>query len=396
MSYPLMNLKYMDRDRYFGLSPRIAKWKDLSQFEGELSDYAETDLKARLLYAEYYRHLDPGYYDKGKEFARQMYESHGDDFRGTDFDEVYVDMVYCLHRYGLSFQDYCIYNLINKSERCRSQFVADKMRYHYCDILNAPDVQRIMTDKYECYKNYSPFYKRQVIPCLDPEGLPDFINFAATQKRFIYKPLLDHSGHGIQIFDTASIDIEKWYLETVEKCPGIVEELISQGDSMNRLNPGAVNSCRVVAFTTGDDVTIIGGALRMGVGKGVTDNAGSGGIYASIETDCGIIQSDAKNHLNQHFKFHPTTHTPIMGFKLPEWDKARQLIHQMSTHIEGTTLISWDIAYGVDGWCMVEANDNGAWGIMQSNLEVGRKEDLYALMDKYFAFKNNQEYLSKH
>jgi len=56
----------------------------------------------------------------------------------------------------------------------------------------------------------------------------------------------------------------------------------------------------------------------------------------------------------------------------------------MATHIEGTTLISWDIAYSNKGWLMVEANDNGDWSIIQSNQKIGKKAELYSYMDEFF------------
>ena len=131
----------------------------------------------------------------------------------------------------------------------------------------------------------------------------------------------------------------------------------------------------------------MGVALRIGVGNSIKDNAGSGGIYASVDPETGIIQSDAKNYRNQHFLFHPTTNCQIIGFQLPQWSAAKDLIRSMATHRRDTTLIAWDIAYSENGWCMVEANDNGDWSIIQSNLERGKKEELYKLMDEYFEKK---------
>ena len=131
-------------------------------------------------------------------------------------------------------------------------------------------------------------------------------------------------------------------------------------------------------------MTIIGATLRMGVGNSIKDNAGLGGIYASVDPSTGVIQSDAKNYMNEHFLFHPTTRCQIIGFRMPEWDKAKALITDMATHRLGTTLISWDIAYSERGWCMVEANDNGDWSIIQSNFQKGRKRELVDLMDRYF------------
>lgn len=118
------------------------------------------------------------------------------------------------------------------------------------------------------------------------------------------------------------------------------------------------------------------------------DNAGSGGIYASIDPEHGFVQTDAINYKGVHFNIHPDTNVQIIGYQLPKWDEALSLIHNMATNFKGTTLISWDIAYSDKGWLMIEANDNGDWSIIQSNKRTGMKEELYSYMDKFFKLKN--------
>lgn len=372
------------KDRYFGVSNRIANWKECSEFENRFARLAEHNEDVKELYVAYYRHISPEYYMQGKNIARRLVESNESDFNGDDFENIYEDMVYCLHKYGLSFQDYCIYNLNNKSEMCRQSFVSDKLRYYYCDILNSPEIEALMTNKFECYKIYGCFYKRDMVPCISIEEKSNFENFVRNHNRFIFKPLYEHSGHGIEIIDSEKLNVGDWYDRVCTNHPGVVEELIEQGYEMNQINPHVINSCRIVSFTIGDCVTLIGGALRMGVGDAVTDNAGAGGIYASIDTETGIIQTDAKNYNNKHYKYHPTTGIQIIGFQLPQWDEAKDLIRKMALCYSGTTLISWDIAFSNKGWCMVEANDNGDWSIIQSNQEIGKKAELYSLMDRYF------------
>ncbi len=374
----------MEVEKYFGLSDRIAKWKNISEFESELASNAKISPVGKKLYAAYYRSMDEAYYEKGKKLALELLNRDKEVPKDQIFEEIYDDMVYCLHRYGLSFQDYIIYGLYFKSEKGRESFVSDKLRYYYCDILNAPDVEALMTDKYACYEVYSGFFKREVVPIMQEQDKGKFKDFIKKNREFIYKPLNDHSGHGIVKVKSDDIDVNEWFEKTVRNNPGIAEELIQQGEPLKGLNPASVNSCRVVTFTIETEVTIIGATLRIGVGNSIKDNAGSGGIYASVDPSTGVIQSDAKNYMNEHFLFHPTTHCQIIGFQMPEWDKAKALITDMATHRLGTTLISWDIAYSEKGWCMVEANDNGDWSLMQSNFQKGRKRELVDLMDRYF------------
>ena len=137
----------------------------------------------------------------------------------------------------------------------------------------------------------------------------------------------------------------------------------------------------------GNEVYILSVIWRIGAGESIMDNAGSGGMYASIDHQLGIVESDAVNYKGEHFNVHPDTGVQIVGHKLPRWNEALSLVHNMATCVSGTTLISWDIAYSDRGWLMIETNDNGDWSIIQSIKKIGKKEILYTYMDKYFQYQ---------
>lgn len=373
----------MKKRKYFGMSSRIARWKIDTSLEHWLGRHADNSDFWKKLYVLYYRIVDNKYYKIGIEMVNRSIEVHEKDFTNYTKDYVIRDMLYCLHRFGFSFQDYCIYGLVNKTLQCRKTFVADKLRYYYCDILNAPFVKEMMTDKYVCYQNYKKFYKRDVLGCYTERDKESFLSFVSKHSRFIFKPLEEHSGHGIKIFSTNEINVDSFVQEMLINGPFIVEELIVQGKEVAIMHPYSVNSLRVVTFVIGEKVHIIGVTWRIGVGNSVMDNAGSGGIYASVDFEYGFVQTDAINYKGDHYNVHPDTKIPIVGYQLPQWDEAVSLIHEMATAVKGTTLVSWDIAYSTKGWLMVEANDNGDWSIIQSNKRIGKKRELFFYMDQY-------------
>ena len=373
----------MDKDKYFGLSPRIARWKLDTPFENWLGEKADKSEFWKKLYNFYYRLLDTKYYNVGVGMVDKFIEMHKNDFSNYRRDYVVRDMIYCLHRFGFSFQDYCIYGLVYKTFQCRKTFVSDKLRYHYCDILNEPFVEKMMTDKYACYQIYKKFYKRDVLGCYTERDKEAFLSFIKKHDRFIFKPLEEHSGHGVRIVSTSEINVDTFMAEMFKKGAFIVEELIEQGEEVAVMHPQSVNSLRVVTFVLNEKVNIIGVTWRIGVGGAVMDNAGSGGIYASIDFENGFVQTDAINYKGDHFNVHPDTHVQIIGYKLPQWKEALALIEEMATTVKGTTLISWDIAYSTKGWLMVEANDNGDWSLIQSNKRIGKKNELFSYMDKF-------------
>lgn len=373
------------KDKYFGMSPRIAQWKIDTPFENWLSYKADKSEFWKSVYVKYYRFFDKKYYKCGLQSIKRIIQDCKYDFeRYGDEQHLIRDMIYCLHRFGISFKDYCIYGFVDKNYHCRMSFVADKLRYYYCDILNEQNVLPLMTDKYACYQQYQKFFKRDVLGCYNEMDRDAFIAYVRKYKQFIFKPLEEHSGHGIKIISARDVDVYTFFTEMIKKGAFVVEELINQGKEVSIIHPQSVNSLRVLTFVLGEKVNIIGVTWRIGVGSAVMDNAGSGGIYASVDPKYGFVQTDAINYKGEHFNIHPDTGVQIVGYKLPKWDEALSLIHDIATHIKGTTLIPWDIAYSDKGWLMVEANDNGDWSIIQSNKGIGKKVELYAYMDEYF------------
>ncbi len=374
-------------DKYFGMSPRIARWKIDTPFENWLSYKADSSEFWKWCYVKYYQLLDPAYYQGGLKYINQYLDSFENSYKGLSRNFVMRDMIYCLHRFGISFQDYWIYSFVEKSLYARQGFVADKLRYHYCDILNAPEVEALMTDKFSCYQAYKEYFKREVLGCYQKNDLEAFVAFCKRFSRFIYKPLAAHSGLGIKIVAAADIDVVKFFENSLMLGPFVVEELIEQGAEVAAMHPDCINSFRVVTFVVNGRVDILGVTWRIGVGNADVDNAGAGGIYASVDPQTGIVQTDARNYKGDHYLYHPNSGVAIIGFQLPQWEEAKKFIQKVATHRSGTTLISWDLAYSNKGWCLVEVNDNGDWSIIQSNKKEGKKAELYSLMAEYFVNK---------
>jgi hypothetical protein len=138
----------------------------------------------------------------------------------------------------------------------------------------------------------------------------------------------------------------------------------------------------------GDDVTLIGAFLRMGRGESVTDNVSSGGIFANIDVDTGIILEAAQGReSNKLYGYHPDTHVQIVGSQIPEWNNLIQRVKAIAKKVKGTTIVGWDMAYSDKGWIMVEGNGDGSLESHQSGFPGGLKPLVVSLMDKYFENK---------
>lgn len=375
----------MKKDRYFGISPRLTPWKRDNWFENWLSYKADNSDCWKSLYVLYYKYSNKAYYNGGLKFIDKWLELYKPKWEGYFTKDFLVrDMVYCHHRYGISFQDYWIYEFIDRSNHARESFVPDKLRYHYCDLLNDESVLPLMTDKFACYKRFKPFFKREVLGLYSHSDFTAFLNFTERHSRFIYKPLDEHSGHGIEMIHVNMIDRETFFSDKINKGSFVVEEVIVQGEEVAKMHSKCINTFRVVTFRQDNDVRIIGITWRIGSGQAIMDNAGSGGMFAVVNIEKGFVETSARRYNTEEYYIHPDSGVIIPGFQLPKWDEALDIIKQIALSCPEATLVSWDLCYSDKGWMMVEANDNGDWSIIQSNKKIGLKPLLYSLMDKHF------------
>lgn len=378
------------KDKYYGQSARIARWKIDNPIENLLARLADYSEICKSLYVFYYRLSDRKYFNHGIKLIDIQLAIHKDQFVKVKHNRLVRDMVYCLHRFGICFEEYCIYYFVQRNTYSRSQFVSDKLRHYYCDLVNGKDIPNILNDKYNCYLHYRDFFKREVLGCYSYDDLAKFRDFVQRHPKFILKPTGGNCGHGVQILSVSTENsADDLFNVSISKGSFVVEELIKQGDEMDSLHPQSINSVRVSTFVLNNTVNIIAAVLRMGKGDSVVDNAGSGGMYASVDVQNGIVQTDARTYSDIHYNFHPDTGVPIIGFQLPHWNEALSLIEQMALKQKGTTLIAWDIAYSAVGggsWIMVEGNAVGSWDVLQSNRQIGLKPYLHSLLDEYFQY----------
>lgn len=93
----------MEKEKYFGMSPRIARWKLDTPIENWLSYRADHSSFFKRLYLFYYFLFDRKYYLVGRQMAKKVFTSHASSDGVSDINAVVNDMIYCLHRFGISF-----------------------------------------------------------------------------------------------------------------------------------------------------------------------------------------------------------------------------------------------------------------------------------------------------
>ncbi len=361
----------------------VAKWKHDTPFENWLGRRADTSSFFKRLYLLYYRLVDKQYHLKGIEMARRVLRKANlpiiQEGRVTE-QEILNDMIYALHRFGHCFEEYIQYELYNCNAIGKDEYVSDKMRYEYVCRANAQAGIALLCDKGRTYNKFKPFFKRVAVPVYSSEDKAEFTSFLNKYTEFIYKPLRSACGNGIKRVTVTSDNRDALFDTFLSEGPFIVEELIVQSAAMAHVHPASINTARIATVLSHGEAYILFAVLRAGRGNSVVDNAGSGGVFASVDKETGAVNSEAYTKDGGRLTYHPDTNALIPGTVLPEWDSVIALAKDLARHLPDMAYVSWDFAHTDNGWVLVEANAFGQFYMHQVPARKGVHRELLELL----------------
>lgn len=369
--------------KYWKYTDGTARWKYDSPFENWLSRRADESEWMKALYVGFYRLIDGSFYRGGLPFIDREIANF-QQLGGTlpwPRKRIVRDMVYSLHRFGAMFNEYFRYEFYLKNAAGRDEYICDKARYDYYRRMNRTENLPIFDDKGKTYQYFGAFYGREVLAVESAAQKADFAAFVCRHASVMIKPLGSSGGRNIRKLTIAPEAADTFFDETLAKGPFIAEEVIVQAPELAQFHPASLNTVRLPTITVGEEVHVFGPFLRLGTGGSVVDNAFAGGCFACIDEETGIVSSPACSKSGQVFLKHPDTDLPIIGFRLPEWDKAVALAAQLAAVVPDNHYAAWDLAYSDKGWVMVEGNARGEF-VMQMPDKVGRKRRLLALIQR--------------
>ncbi len=214
----------------------------------------------------------------------------------------------------------------------------------------------------------------------------EFVRFAASLGEMLVKPADMFQGIGIYKYRYES---EEAALELYHQLRGrgaLVEEILPQHPQMAKLNPHVLNTVRVATYTDADDVHILAAAMRTNArADKCTDNMhGEGdGLACLLDPQTGKVAGYTYNNRMKRFETHPLTGIPFMGFQVPLWDEALDMVREAARKAYGYNChwIGWDVAITPDGPALIEANwrpgtelpQAGGPGIYRQLLELSKK-----------------------
>jgi len=218
----------------------------------------------------------------------------------------------------------------------------------------------------------------------------DFKNKFENEKKIIYKPRASSGGKGVKTFELTGDNFESVYEKIVALGDGIVEGYLVQHPEMQNFSISAVNTVRFVTVNppqgnlfgkvTGENVDFLYVALRMGQGSSCVDNLHGGGMIAGVDVETGEVVTCGVDYTLKVYDVHPDTLAPILGFKIPFFNEAKQMIREASKGLPG--YFGWDIAITSTGPVIIEINTNPDSVCLQLPYVPERKGMRY-IVEKY-------------
>lgn len=281
---------------------------------------------------------------------------------------VAIDMFWSAAKYECAFQDYQDWDFAILSRRERATFMTHPKSDHYARRLNTDKQANLrLSDKSNFNAEFGDLIGRD---WLDVRTATDdeLAVFVTAHPNLMAKVPDSLGGKGIERVrpDDIGTDLARFRKLRMNNRQFLLEEFLTQHPHMSALNESSVNTMRIVTFNAGDRVEVIAAALRIGAG-GDVDNFSGGGMYTMLD-DEGIAQCPAFDDNNSIHSIHPLSGVPIVGFEVPHFEAALELVAEAARRIPEVPYVGWDVAIAPNGPVLIEGNYNT--GVFQAKPSV--------------------------
>jgi len=163
----------------------------------------------------------------------------------------------------------------------------------------------------------------------------------------------------------------------------LVQEVVTQHDDVNKINPYCVNTIRIITVRgKSGEINVLAASMRIGAKKdSFVDNRAAGGMAVGIQEDGKLMKYGFQHaELGGRNEKHPVTGLVFDGYQLPYWSEVVSLVKNAHKAIIGLQSIGWDVAITPNGPVLIEGNDN--WEIANPQDSIGGlKKKWYELIN---------------
>lgn len=275
-------------------------------------------------------------------------------------------MLYCFLRYGAKPVDYWRFQFWRKSASECDKYLTS-MRYSriYKELKKRTDGGPISSKTRE-YNRFKDFIKREWVAIDSHTPDDEVLAFIAKHQIVIAKPNNGEQGHGVMKIKVEDQKKINELLDFKKNNVFVLEECLKNIEDLDRMNPTSLNTirCYTMIDKEGKD-RIMEIILRAGAPGSHVDNWGSGGVAYYFDVETGICKGPGVDKKNKTHMLHPGSQFQVVGYKLPDYEKLLDYIHQLMNVDRTARFVGWDIALTPNGYDLVEMNCPGGHDLLQ-------------------------------
>lgn len=290
---------------------------------------------------------------------------------------IFIDMIYCGFKYGAGYYDYQEFEFYNLNKEERKTYLTRTKNNLIIKTYNNKEFFYKFDNKEEFNKLFKKYIKRDYL-VIDENSFSKFQKFIQKHNPIIVKPIDGSGGKGVEKYEIdEESNVKALFNTLLIRGQLLIEECITQHEDINKLYADSVNSLRLFTFYDGKNTNVLNSVFKIGNG-GVTDNFSSGSMYTFV-SDEGKIMCPAIDQDDNYFDVHPITKEKIVGFNIPMYKEACELVKKASKVVPEIKYIGWDVAITPNGPVIIEGNSYP--GVFQ--MKPSFSENKVGLVPKY-------------
>ncbi|MCM1165841.1 MAG: hypothetical protein NC299_11045 [Lachnospiraceae bacterium] len=306
---------------------------------------------------------------------------------------MFFDMIWCIFRYGVGYQDYHVFGFALIHGKNRRTFMTMNDNSAVSRRLNSREYFHYFDDKAEFNEQFREYIGRDFIDLRNADAAA-LERFCGGKRTVFAKRVSDFGGSGVSREELSpETDFAALYERLCDNKQYLVEDELAQHEKMNLLSPSSINTIRVVTLFWNGEAHFMYALVRMSNGENCVDNICSGGMYVSIGAD-GVIRKPAFcDATGEYYAVHPFTKTEFSGFEIPMFGEAVELCKRAAAVFPQVGYIGWDVAVTPEKPVLVEGNTLPSYDMCQN---YGHIDDKLGVLPRFKAvlgddfFKKNR------
>lgn len=302
-----------------------------------------------------------------------------------------LEQSYLLINSAVCAEDYYQLGLASREDplSVKRSFLGSYEKWRYFNVINPPVYDIIARDK-ALFHHFAqaadlplPVTKATIAPgpkpscgvVIETESDLTHYMYSGPAENLFFKPVDGSLGEGALSIGAYCRETDSWEMlpersklsidQLVERLSHkgklvrtLVQERLKPHPVLAEILPDVCSTIRYMTLCTSSGVEHLGAALRIGSGRGPTDNLAGGGMLAPIDLVTGIAERAILLDMDmpQSIDYHPVTQASFADMVIPDWDEVKALVERGAKAFSFLPCIGWDIGITDQGPVVVEIN----------------------------------------